>query len=52
MQRLSEILLVFKYTDVRTDVTFFALFCFVAEADFKSVDLTRQVTEKTDEYIL
>lgn len=29
-----------KSTDVLTDVTFFALFCFVAQADFKSVDFT------------
>lgn len=34
------------FTQVLTNVTFFALFCFVAQANFKSVDFTRQVTEK------
>lgn len=50
MQRLTEITFVLK--NVLTDVTFFALFCFVAQADFKSVDFTRQVTETTKKYIL
>lgn len=35
------------FTEVLTDVTFFALFCFVAQADLKSVDFTGQVTETT-----
>lgn len=39
-------------TDVLTDVTFFALFGFVAQADFKSVDFTGQVTERAEKYIL
>lgn len=34
-----------------TDVTFFALFGFVAQADFKSVDFTGQVTERAEKYI-
>lgn len=47
---IREIIFIIKFTDVLTDVAFFALFCFVAQADFKSVDFTRQVTE-TDAYI-
>lgn len=41
-----------KFNDVLTDVTFFALFCFVAQTDFESVDITGQVTEMTDGHIL
>ena len=52
MQRPTEITFVLKCANVLTDVTFFALFCFVAQADFKSVDFTRQVTETKDKYIL
>lgn len=47
----AEAYICLKCTDVLTDVTFFALFCFVAQADFKSVDFTWQVTETTDKYI-
>lgn len=44
--RGSELAL--KLADVLTDVVLFALFRFVAQADFKSVDFTGQVTETTN----
>ncbi len=47
----AETYVCLKFTEVLTDVTFFALFCFVAQAYFKSVDFTWQVAETTDKQI-
>lgn len=41
MKKGDEVEAYRNFTDGLTDVTFFALFCFVAQADLKSVDFTR-----------
>ena len=47
VEGLGGLLVPFPHTQgTRTNVTFFALFCLVAQADFETVDFARQVTEK------